>query len=312
MLTILGMSLHPPDAATRLLLLPLRQRILERGLGVRALHLHREGAADLEHRVVADAEENLYSISKMVTALAVGLARAEGLLEVDDLLTDHLPAPAGGYGSGIEEVRLRHLLTMTAGSPVTAFTDEERWDEDLTGRFLRTALVREPGEAFEYSNGSTYMLARVVAERTGQEVRDWLLPRLFEPLGIVNPQWFTCRAGHTWGATGLHLRSGQLARIGTLLLRRGQWDGAQLVPADWIDALHAEWVPTGEEDADGARYGLQVWDCAPEGVWRADGAYGQFVIVMPRQQAVLTVTSHHEGDAKEILRAVWEELLPLL
>src|SRR5699024_1249133 len=118
----------PSDIAVPapLLLLPLRQRVLEQDLGVRAIHLHRAGHEDLTHRFVEDTAENTYSVSKTVTALAVGIAAEEGLLDPEDLLSDHLPAPAGGYGTGIEQVRLRHLLTMTSGSPVLGFLDEQR------------------------------------------------------------------------------------------------------------------------------------------------------------------------------------------
>ncbi len=307
-------SLHPsvPDP---LLLLPLRQRIIEQRLGVRALHLHRAGHQELSHRFAQDTAENVYSVSKTVTALAVGIAAHEGLLDVEDLLVDHLPAPAGGYGSGVEQVRLRHLLTMTSGSPVLGFLDEQREHPDLSSLFLATDLVAEPGQRWEYSNGSTLMLSRVLTERIGQSLRDWLMPRLFEPLGILNPQWHTTRDGVTWGATGLHLKSGQLARIGNLLLQRGEREGAQLVPAAWIDALHAEdaWVATGDPEPESAHYGLGIWQCTPAGAWRADGALGQFLLVLPEQQAVLTVTSRLEGrGGAEILRAVWEELLPLL
>lgn len=301
-----------PDS---LLLLPLRQRISEQRLGVRALHLHRAGHDEIGHRFVQDTAENIYSVSKTVTALAVGIAAHEGLLDIEDLLVDHLPAPAGGYGRGLEQVRLRHLLTMTSGSPVLGFLDEQREHPDLSALFLATDLVAEPGERWEYSNGSTLLLSRVLTERTGQSMRDWLMPRLFEPLGILNPQWHTTRDAVTWGATGLHLKSGQLARIGQLLLQRGQHEGAQLVPGAWIDALHAEetWVATGDPEPESAHYGYGIWQCTPAGAWRADGAYGQFLLVLPEQEAVLTITSHLENrSGAEILRAVWEELLPLL
>src|SRR5699024_4112977 len=151
----------------QLLLLPLRQRILEQRLGVRAVHLHRAGREDLTHRFVEDTAENIYSVSKTVTALAVGIAAEEGLLDPEDLLSDHLPAPAGGYGTGIEQVRLRHLLTMTSGSPVLGFLDEQREHPDLTSLLLGTDLIAEPGTRWEYSNGSIFLLSRVIGERTG-------------------------------------------------------------------------------------------------------------------------------------------------
>lgn len=298
-----------------LLLLPLRQRITERSLGVRAIHVRRTGRPEVAHRFVEDTAENLYSISKTVTALAVGIARSEGLLDLEDRLVDHLPGPQGGYGAGLEQVRLRHLLTMTSGSPVTVFLDEQREHEDVTGLFLGTDLVAAPGESFEYSNGSTFLLARVIAERAGQTLRDWLMPRLFQPLGIVNPQWHTTRDGHTWGATGLHLKSGQMAALGQLLLQRGTWEGRRLVADEWIEEMHSAdaWVPTGDLEPESERYGYGIWDCTVPGAWRADGAYGQFLIVLPQQQAMVAITSHLEGrPGAEILRAVWEELLPLL
>ncbi|MEE1619710.1 serine hydrolase domain-containing protein [Brachybacterium sp. J153] len=298
-----------------LLLLPLRQRILERQLGVRSLHLHRRGHEDVAHLFADPTVANVYSVSKTVTALAIGIAQAEGLLDVEDPVLEHLPVPAGGAAAGWEDVRIRHLLTMTSGSPVLGFEDPERDHPDLTALVLSTPLARPAGERWEYSNGSIFLLSRIIEHESGETLRDWLMPRMFEPLGLVNPQWHTARGGHTWGATGLHLKPFQLARIGRLLLERGAWEGRQLVPGEWIDALHAEgtWVATGDAEPENARYGYAVWASTPEGHWRADGAYGQFLLVMPDREAVLTVTSHLEGrGSSEILRAVWEELLPLL
>lgn len=302
-----------PDA---LLLTGLRQRIVEQRLGVRAIHLYREGRSELSHRFVDDTIENLYSVSKTVTALAVGIAAQEGLLAIEDRVLDHLPAPSGGAGAGWDKVRIRHLLTMTSGSPITVFLDEQREHPDLTALILGTDLALEPGEAFEYSNGSIYLLSRIIHEHVGQSMRDWLMPRLFEPLGILNPQWFTDRSGVTWGATGLNLKSGQIFQVAKLLLDEGVRDGEQLVPAAWIARMHAEdtWVDTGNaEDPEGARYGFGVWRCSPQGAWRADGAYGQHLVILPEQRAAIAITSHLEGrPGSDILRAVWDELLPLL
>ena len=149
-----------PAVPDPLLLLPLRQRILEQRLGVRAVHLHRTGRPELSHRFSEDTAENIYSVSKTVTALAVGIAAAEGLLDPEDLLIDHLDAPQGGYGAGLDQVRLRHLLTMTSGSPVLGFLDEQRDHPDLTSLLLGTGLTAEPGQRWEYSNGSIFLLSR--------------------------------------------------------------------------------------------------------------------------------------------------------
>jgi CubicO group peptidase (beta-lactamase class C family) len=204
---------------------------------------------------------------------------------------------------------------MTGGSPILIFEDWQREHPAVTDLYLGTDLVRAPGEKFEYSNGGLHLLGRTVEQAAGTSLRDYLLPRLFAPLGIVNPQWFTDREGHTLGATGLHLKTHQLARIGRLLLQRGAWDGQQLVPAEWVDRMHAEdsWVPTGDLDPESGQYGFGNWRNTIPGSFRADGAYGQFVLVLPEQDTVVTITSHQEGTpAQEIIRAVWRDLLPAL
>lgn len=282
------------------------------GLGVYGIHLHRAGRPDLEVRFRDDYPTPIFSCSKTFTALAFGILHGRGEIRLDDRLVDLVP-PAGPVADGVADITMRHLLTMTSGSTHTVFTDEEKDAADIAGDFFAAPLASRPGERFEYSNGSTYMLGRAIAAVAGVGVRDFLMPRLFEPLGIPNPLWATCRAGHTYAATGLHLRTHELARMGRLLLQRGRWGEAQLVPAGWVDAMHDDWVPTGRDDEpESVRYGFQVWDCTPEGAWRADGNRGQFVVVLPEQEAVVTVTSHEEHAMFDVLRAVWDGVLPVL
>ena len=286
----------------------------ERSLGSYGIHVHREGRAPVEHRFRADDRVNVYSCSKTFTALAVGVARAEGLLDLDDPVADHVPH-VGPLGAGVEGVTLRHLLHMTSGSPITWFELPADAPRDVAGAFLRTDLVSAPGERFEYSNGSTYLLGRAVAAASGQDLRDYLVPRLFDPLGIVNPQWLRCPLGHSEAAKGLHLTTSELARLGRLLLQDGVWEGVELVPADWVEAMRTDVVDTAasaDDPESAVGYGYQVWRCTREGAWRADGKYGQFSVVLPDLRAVVTVTAHNEVVANDILRAVWDTVLPRL
>lgn len=286
----------------------------ERALGSYGIHVHREGHAPVEHRFRADDRVNVYSCSKTVTALAVGIARAEGLLDLDDLLVDLVPHD-GPLGAGVDGVTLRHLLHMSSGSPVTWFERPADAPRDVAAAFLGTDLVAPPGERFEYSNGSTYLLGRAVAAASGQDLRDYLVPRLFDPLGVVNPQWLRCPLGYSEAAKGLHLTTSELARVGRLLLQDGTWEGSELVPADYVQAMHTDVVDTSTFSTDPEStggYGYQVWRCTPDGAWRADGKYGQFSVVLPEQRAVVTVTAHNEAVANDILRAVWDTVLPRL
>ena len=213
---------------------------------------------------------------------------------------------------GVEELTIRHLLSMTAGI-------DFRWDQDVdlpgdpAALFLANPLNARPGTSFAYRGTNSYLLGRIIAAAGGLDLRDYLLPRLFQPLGIGNPQWSRCQLGFPLGAMGLQLRTDEVARLGETLLHNGNFRGQQLVPADYVELMRTELVPTDRaDDPDNAAYGLHCWPCARDGAWRMDGLYGQFCIVFPRQRACVTVTAHYEKPTTDILDAIWTELVPYL
>ncbi|WP_152189518.1 serine hydrolase domain-containing protein [Georgenia satyanarayanai] len=299
----------PTDAAV---LHGFRLRNAERNLGVYGVHLHREGHEPVEHRFRNDDTVEVYSASKTVVAVAVGIAQAEGLLGLDDAVVEFFPGVL--HADGVEAMTVRHLLQMTSGTTCSWHTPVRGEEPDLLGAFLAAELAAPPGDRFMYTNACSYALSRIVHAVSGQDLRDYLVPRLFDPLGIGNPQWLRSPQGYSLGAVGLQLRTSELARLGRLLLQEGRWGEDQLVPADFVAAMHTDVVETaGFPDPESmAGYGYQVWRCTVDGAWRADGKYGQFSVVLPRQRAVVTVTAHHEGAANDILRAVWDEVLPQL
>lgn len=249
----------------------------------------RIGDDEVAHRWRSDDRENLYSVSKGVCALAVGIAVDEGILSLDTRVPELLPDL--DLGAGVDEVTVEHLLTMTSGIDFAWFGDEP-----VPGPDLAQAMLGRPsrGRVFQYSDASPYVAMRMLAAAVG-DVRDWLLPRLFQPLGIDNPQWHRCPLGFIVGGSGLELRTGELARIGRLLRDRGAWEGRQLVSGEWVDRMHGSWVGTGGDDphAPFARYGLATWD-GPGDAWRLDGRYGQYVLVDGSRDAVVTITAHEE------------------
>ena len=97
--------------------------------------------------------------------------------------------------------------------------------------FLSHPVPFKPGTHFLYNSPATYMLSAIVQKVTGMTVLDYLRPRLFEPLGIKDPSWITSPQGITAGAYGLSVRTEDIARFGELYLRKGMWNGKQLLPA---------------------------------------------------------------------------------
>jgi CubicO group peptidase (beta-lactamase class C family) len=279
----------------------------ERGLGVYGIHLHREGSPPVERRVRSDDRVNLYSVAKMFTSVALGLAEAEGRLTLGDRLLDHFPELRSVAADGVEVVTLRQLLTMTSGTSHEWFADQRVDAADLLHEIVAAPLDAAPGSRFAYTDSGPYAIGRVIARVTGADLRSYLLPRLFAPLDLHNPAWHACPLGFPFAASDLFLRTHELARFARLLLQDGEWDGRRLLPAEYVHRLTVDPADTsaiteGERFTHG--YGLGVWlDRSP--MYRMDGRYGQYAVICPQLRAAVTVTAHSEREV-ELLDAIHE------
>ena len=245
------------------------------------------GDDEASHRWAPDIAEDVHSVSKGVCVLAAAIAVDEGVFDMDAHVVNYLSDFE--RGEGIDEVTVRHLLTMTSGVDFpwseTMFADYPDVAREFLGRPAR-------GRVFQYSEASTYVAMRALSTVVG-DVRDWLMPRLFEPRGILNPEWEKCPNGWITAGGGLSLRTDELARIGRLIRDGGAWGGRQIVQTRWIDAMHSDWVVAGENPGYD-RYALAGW-AGPADAWRLHGALGQFLIF--RGDSVITITAdQYMGD----------------
>jgi len=256
----------------------------------------------------AQDNHELYSLSKSFTSTAVGMAVAEGKLSIDDEVLKFFPDDAPDKPSAnLKAMRVRDLLTMSTGNQDEIPTAA---DKISAKAFLTNAVPHKPGTHFKYNTPATFMLSAIVQKQTGQTVLDYLRPRLFEPLGITQPVWNTNFQGISLGGYGLSVRTEDIARFGQLYLQKGKWNGQQLIPKDWIEMATSRQVSNGsnpQSDWDQG-YGFQFWRCR-NGAYRGDGAFGQYCVVLPEQDAVIAITSGVK-DMQGVLNLVWEKLLP--
>ena len=256
----------------------------------------------------ADRPHSTFSISKSFTSMAIGLLIDEGRLSLDDLVVDLLPDDVPAEVSPhLAALRLRHVLDMTIGHDVETWpSDDVAESVTWAQKVLAAPIPHEPGTHWIYNTPSTYLLSCIVQRITGGRMLDYLTPRLFEPLGIENPTWEQSEQGVDTGGWGLSITIEDLAVFGQFLLQRGQWQGKQVVPAAWIDeatAAHADNSGGASEPNDGQMgYGYQFWRCL-HGAYRADGAFGQLVVVMPEQDAVFVSTSGY--SEQPVLEHLW-------
>ncbi|WP_152362486.1 serine hydrolase domain-containing protein [Microlunatus speluncae] len=258
-----------------------------------------------------DGVQLLYSLSKSFTSTAVGLAIAEGRLNLDLPLLAYLDDLAGSAaGPRIRQLTVRETLRMATGH-----AEDTLWrsfvadpQEPLRG-FLGIEPDHEPGSVFAYNNTASYAVAAITQRVTGTTLLDYLTPRLLRPLGIERGHWTAYPQDRQLGYSGLHLTTESIAKFGELYLRRGRWNGRQLVPADYVDLATSVLTPNpNETDPDWQQgYGYQFWRSRYG--YRADGAFGQFCLVLPEQDAVIVMTSAAD-DPQAVLATVWQHLLP--
>lgn len=252
----------------------------------------------------------LYSLSKSFTSTAVGLAIAEGKLKLHDPVIKFFPEDAPAEPSAnLKNMRVSDLLRMSTGQQ----TEPPRNDiEPWTKTFLNHPVLFKPGTLFVYNTSATYMQSAIVQKSTGQNLLDYLTPRLFEPLGIKDPTWEKSPQGISTGGYGLSVKTEDIAKFGQLYLQKGQWNGKQLVPEKWIQAATARQTSNGSSpDSDWDQgYGYQFWRCRNNG-YRGDGAFGQYCIVLPNRQTVIAITSGVK-NMQEVLNVVWSQLVPAL
>lgn len=275
-----------------------------------------------------DSAHILNSVSKTFTSTAVGLAIADGKLKLTDTVISFFPDQLPDTVSdNLKAMTVRDLLTMNCGhdtDPTNSIRNVE--GNDWVQEFLAYPVEHQPGTFYCYNSLGTYMLSAIVQKVTGEKVVDYLYPRLFEPLGIDKPFWKESPQGINCGGWGLYLKTEDLAKMGQLLLQNGQWNGKQVIPAEWVaEASKAQvpCVPSGVKPQDAERvgltkensdwvqgYGYQMWRCR-HNAFRADGANGQYILVMPDEDAVIAVTAHVSNMQTE-LNLIWDNILPAL
>ncbi|MBR6030288.1 MAG: serine hydrolase [Clostridia bacterium] len=259
----------------------------------------------------AEDRHMLFSLSKSFTSTAVGFAVQDGLLTVEDRLVDFfpelLPSPPC---ENTQKMRIRHLLTMNTGHEIEPMRTGSSWEET----FLRTYVPREPGTHFLYNTFATYMLSAVLQKVTGRKLLSYLREKLMDPLGMSPDIWFEeSPSGVATGGYGLNVRIDDIAKLGQFYLQGGKWEGRQLLNEKWIRDAQTPWsdnshIREGVTDWN-VGYGYQFWMCRPEKVFRGDGAYGQYCVILPEQDMVIAITGGLK-DMQAVLQSIWDRVLP--
>jgi CubicO group peptidase (beta-lactamase class C family) len=244
-------------------------------------------------------QHDVRSISKSVVSLLFGIALDRGLIaSIDDPVFSYFPDYDALRTPEKDRIQLRHLLTMTSGlawDEWRSYSDPENSEIMMIHstepyRFvLRQPVLHGPGDEWNYSGGSTQLLAGVLQGTTGKPLADFAKEALFEPLGITQFEWVNMPAsGEVAAASGLRLRPRDMAKIGELVLDKGMWNGRRIVSEAWIQE---------STQARTHHYGYQWWaselDVGERHIaWIAGlGLGGQRIFIAPAYDLVVVITA---------------------
>jgi CubicO group peptidase (beta-lactamase class C family) len=238
------------------------------------------------------------SITKSFVGTLIGIALADGKLEsldqtIGESIPDRIPSKAD---PGTPNITIRHLLTMTSGWQWDIGTDYQRLiaSKNWSALTLSLPIAYEPGTFYAYNTGGSHLLSVILTTVTEQDTADYAQEKLFDPLGIARPTWQRSPQHETVGGFGLELTARELAKLGYLYLNGGQWDGRQVVPADYVKAA-TSYQSTGDSTGYAA-YGYQWWvaDVAGMPSFFGLGFGGQYLYVVPALDLIAVVVAGFE------------------
>jgi CubicO group peptidase (beta-lactamase class C family) len=294
--------------------------------------------------VAAGDGHNVYSVTKSLVSALIGIALRDRHLQsldqtVEELLADHLPATADPR---LRRVTVKQLLTMTSGlaGDDSSLGGDDRTSErmaqsrDWVRHILSRRLETAPGESFAYSSATSHLLSAIVADATGQSTMAFARAELFAPLGIATDDaleqrvrhwpptqaeleayeqapvaWPRDPQGYHYGGAFLKLPARDLAKLGYLYLNGGRWDGAQVVPADYVAASTR---PQSDPPVGPGDYGYQWWVTNQTGHdgFRAMGFGGQLIQVIPDLDLVVVITSDADQERHDAPNLVGAAIVP--
>ena len=257
-----------------------------------------------------DTRHETYSVTKSFVATLIGMAIDKGYIDgVEHRIVDFFPERTlANLDEQKEAMTLNDVLTMRSGldwqegdAAYGAMYRSPDWVQFM----LDKPMVWPPGSQFNYCSGCSHLLSAILQQTTGMNTRDFAEEYLFKPLGISNAVWDTDAAGIPIGGWGLQITPREMAKLGYLYLRHGEWEEQQIVSASWVEGATKRHSQAEDEWG----YGYQWWTYPPVGAYAAWGLYGQTIFVIPGSDLVVVTTAEMDND-DEITELVEKYIVP--
>lgn len=236
-----------------------------------------------------DRKQISHSLCKSIVALVAGIAIDEGIISLEDKIVDIFKINTNIFNSAkMKNITIENLLTMTSG--INFNEAGSLVENDWSMAYFDSSVMFEPGERFAYNSLNTYMVARAIEEKSGEDFFEYMNRKLLEPLEITDWYWEKCPEEHVKAGWGLSYYIDDFGKIGCMCLNDGVWNGKRIVSKDWIKKMSTKKVDTPLEQN---KYGYSyfTWIGKDEKAFIFNGMLGQNVVIIPENKMVIVVTA---------------------
>ena len=282
----------------------LMNTVREQKLNVYSISQIKDGKEHTEKLVPANDCNDIYSVSKSITSTALGILSDRGIISIDKDIYSIFSEDYPEINKDWKKVTIKNVLTHTTGIE-QGFLDIDTEDirEYKCNDFLKIALDHiptiEPGIKFVYSDSNYYIISRIIEKYSGMDLEAFLTKEIFQPLQFQGAAFAKCPMGHSMGATGLFLRTIDMARFGKMCLDKGVYKGKRIVSDEWLNIATSEQVRLSPDSFYGFGFSGDPRD--QHNYIICGGMYGQKIFISKKHNFVISWTCHDEDGSVETL-----------
>lgn len=299
---------------------PFIEAIEKNNINMEGIIVWQKGEELGRHMFIPEKRRNQFSASKSFTSCAVGMALEEGLFTLDDKVLKYFEEDAPeNPNENLQALTIRDLLTMAPGQGEAQLMGNDRPEiRKITDNYAKFALSKpfeyKPGTHFKYNNLGPYLAGLIIQKLTKQNLVDYLMPRLFDPLEIPRPTWETDPKGNTFGAGGLEITVSELHKFIQMYYNYGEFNGKRILSKEWVEestSFKVDNAAAHPEAIDNQQGYCYLFWRGQHNSFRADGKYAKYAIVLRDIDAIITLNAH---DPKQqlVLDVVWDTIYPQL
>lgn len=287
--------------------------LVESGVEMHGILIIRKGYIVAEQYYSIYFDENtehvIHSCTKSFTSALFGIALSEGFITgIDARMVDYFPEyNINNLSNSKKEITLEHMLTMSSGLDWDeldfSYSDSRnthyQWrnSDDHIQFILDRPMEHSPGEIQNYNSGLSDLLSVIIQKTTGVRTDSFAIEKLFTPLGIEEFYWPIDAGGFARGGGGMRMIPRDMAKLGYLYLKDGQWDGNQILPTEWVSESQKKHLPF--QHISNYFYGYQFW-ISSFGMYAAVGYGGQWIMILPDYELVVVFTNNfEEGNGEQ-------------